>query len=148
MCAPRCLVRRLTKRTADCITYRGKHILRIKHLGLFLCAFRNFAKSDIYRHVCPSVCPHETSRLPLDVFSLNLIFEFFFFRKFFEEIEVSLKSDKSNGILPEELYFLIISRSLLPKMRNDSDKICRENQNTYSMVYNFFFFFENRAFTK
>jgi len=51
----------------------------------------------------PSVCPHETTRLPLDAFSLKLIFEYFF-RKSVEEIKVSLKSDKNNGILHEEQY--------------------------------------------
>ena len=28
-------------------------------------------------YVCPYVCPHETTRLPLDVFSWNLIFQYF-----------------------------------------------------------------------
>ena len=41
--------------------------------------------------------------------------------------------------------FLIISVSILLRMRNVSDKICAENQNTHVM-YNKFFFFENRAF--
>jgi hypothetical protein len=37
---------------------------------------RKIVKSDYYlRHVCLSVCPHRTTRLPLDEFSLNLIFE-------------------------------------------------------------------------
>ena len=30
-------------------------------------------------------------------------------------------------------------------MRNISDKLCRENQNTHFVFSNFFFFFENRA---
>ena len=46
---------------------------------------------------CLSVCPHATTRLPLDGFSRNLIFEYFFFRKHVEKIQVSLKSDKNNG---------------------------------------------------
>ena len=40
--------------------------------------------------------------------------------------------------------FLIISRSVIPIMKNVSDKICRENQNTHFM-FNNFFFAENRA---
>jgi hypothetical protein len=43
--------------------------------------------------VHPSVCPHGTTRLPTDRFSLNLIFEYF--SKSVEKIQVSLKSDKS-----------------------------------------------------
>ena len=42
------------------------------------------------------------------------------------------------------VHFLIISRSVIRKMRNVSDKSCRENQNTY-FVFNNIFFFENRA---
>jgi hypothetical protein len=39
-------------------------------------AFHKIAKSDYsFRHVCPSVLPHGKTRLTLDVFSLNLIFE-------------------------------------------------------------------------
>jgi hypothetical protein len=33
---------------------------------------------------------------------------------------------------------MIISRSFLPRMRNVSDKSCRENQNTLFMFHNFF----------
>jgi hypothetical protein len=49
------------------------------------------------------------------------------------------------GTLHEDRYtFFIISRTLLLKMRNVSDKICKKNQNTYFM-FNNFFFFENRT---
>ena len=37
--------------------------------------------------------------------------------------------------------FLIISRSILLRMRNVSDKSCRENQNTHFVFSNFSFFF-------
>jgi len=48
------------------------------------------------------------------------------------------------GTLHEDQYtFLIIFRSVLLKMRNVSDKICKENQNTWFMSV--IFFFENRA---
>ena len=39
---------------------------------------------------------------------------------------------------------MIVSHSVLLKMRNISDKICRENQNTHFM-FNDFFFSENRV---
>jgi len=49
------------------------------------------------------------------------------------------------GTLRDDQYtFLIISRSVLLRTRNVSDKSCREHQNTH-FVFNNFFFFENRA---
>jgi hypothetical protein len=45
------------------------------------------------------------------------------------------------GTLHENQYtFLIISRSVLIRMRHISDKICRENQNTHFVFMNFSFF--------
>jgi hypothetical protein len=47
------------------------------------------------------------------------------------------------GTLHEELCtFMIISRLILLRMRNVSDKSCRENQNTFCVQY---FFFENHV---
>jgi hypothetical protein len=43
------------------------------------------------------------------------------------------------------IHLLIISRSVLLRMRNVFDKYCRENQNTYFVFNNFVFFFEIRA---
>jgi hypothetical protein len=58
----------------------------------------------------------------------------------FEKIQVSLKSDKNNGTLHEDRYiFLIVSRSVLLRMRNVSDKSCRESPNTHFAFSNFFF---------
>jgi hypothetical protein len=49
------------------------------------------------------------------------------------------------GTLHEEQYkLLIISRSVLLRMGNISDKSCRENQNTH-FTFNNFFSPENRA---
>jgi hypothetical protein len=76
-----------------------------------------------------SVRPHATIRLPLDGFSRNLIFDNF--SKICREIQVSLKSDKNNDYFTcRPVYILIISRSFLLRMRNFSDKSCKENQNT------------------
>ena len=48
--------------------------------------------------------------------------------------------------LHEHQYaFLITSRPVLLRMKNVSDKSCRENQNTHFMLNNFFFF-EDRGF--
>jgi hypothetical protein len=55
-----------------------------------------------------------------------------FFRKYVEKVQRCLKYDKKAGNLQEDQYtFSIISRSVLLGMRNISDKICRENQNTH-----------------
>ena len=43
------------------------------------------------------------------------------------------------GTLHEDQYtFVVISRSFLLIMRNVSDKICRDNQNTHFVLQNFF----------
>ena len=48
------------------------------------------------------------------------------------------------GTLHEDLWtFMIMSRGIFLRMRNVSDKICRENQNTHFMFNKFFS--ENRA---
>ena len=50
------------------------------------------------------------------------------------------------GNLPEDqCAFMIIYCSFLLRIINVSDKCCRENQNTYFIFNNFFFFFENLA---
>jgi len=50
------------------------------------------------------------------------------------ENSVSLQSDKNNGYFT----FFIISGTFLLRIRNVSEKSCRENQNTYFMFNNFF----------
>ena len=55
--------------------------------------------------------------------------KFDIWRKSVERIQALLKSDKHN----------IISRSFLLRMKNVSDKICRENKNTHFAFDNFFF---------
>jgi len=50
------------------------------------------------RSVGLPVGPHGTARLPLDGFSLYLVFEHLF-GKMCREIQVSLKSDRNSGIL-------------------------------------------------
>jgi hypothetical protein len=67
------------------------------------------------------------------------------FRKSVEKIQVSLKYEKNKGYFTKDHYtFFTISRSFFLRMRNISDKICRENHNTH-FVFNNIFFLENRA---
>jgi hypothetical protein len=56
-------------------------------------AFAKFRK-QLLASLCLSVRPYETTRHPLDVFSLNLIFEHF--SKNVEKIQILLKSDRNN----------------------------------------------------
>jgi hypothetical protein len=43
------------------------------------------------------------------------------------------------GVLHEDIFtFIIVSQGILLRMGNDSDKTCRENQNTHFMFNNFF----------
>ena len=75
--------------------------------------------------VCPSVRPYGTTRLPLNGFSWNLTWEFFenLSRKF--TLHYNLK--RITGTLHEDLYtFMIISRSILLRMRNVLDKLVEE----------------------
>jgi hypothetical protein len=45
----------------------------------------------------------------------------------------------------DKYTFMIISRSVLLRMKNISDNSCRKNENTLVTGNTFFFFFENRA---
>jgi hypothetical protein len=54
------------------------------------------------------------------------------FRKPAQKIQVLLKSDRNNGYFNEDQYtFLIITRLIILRMINVSDKSCTENQNTH-----------------
>ena len=87
--------------------------------------------------VCLSVCRHRT-RLPLDGFSRNLIFEDIS-KICGKKNQVWLKSDKNNGYFTwRPKYILIKSRSVLLRMRNVSDTRCREIQNTHVGFSKFF----------
>ena len=56
-----------------------------------------------------------------------------------------MKCEENNGHSTCRQTFLIISRSILLKMRNVSDTRSRENLNTHSTSNTFFFFFDYRA---
>ena len=61
----------------------------------FLGAFAKLRKATT--SLAMSVSPHGTTRLPLDGFLRNFIFEYFW--KICREIQVSLKYDNNNGYL-------------------------------------------------
>ena len=62
--------------------------------NIFLARLQNCEKR-LLALSCLSVCPHVTTRLSLNGFSSNLIFEIFC--QSIGKIQVSLKSDKNNG---------------------------------------------------
>jgi hypothetical protein len=71
------------------------------------------------------------------------------FRNLSRKFEFYQQRTRTSGTLQEDQYnltFFIISRTVLLRMRNVSDKICRENQNTHFTFNNFFF--ENRIIYK
>jgi hypothetical protein len=101
--------------------------------------FHKIAKIyNLLLHVCPSVFPHGRTRITLHGFSLNLIFENF--SKICRENSSFVKNrTKITDTLHEDQYtFFIISRSFLLRMRNVSERSCRENQNTFCDRYTFF----------
>jgi len=86
--------------------------------------------------VYPSVCLH-VIRLLLDGYSGNSVFEYFFFENIPSKFNFHYNLTRTTGILREDQYtFMIISSSILLKMKNVSDKSCRKNQNTGSMFNN------------
>ena len=85
-----------------------------------------------------SVFLHRTTRLPLDGF--HIIWYLSILLKSVQKIQVSKKIGtriKSTLNKTQNIYF-IISRSILLRMRNVSDKSCIENQNTHFVFNNFF----------
>ena len=76
-------------------------------------------------------------RSPLDGFSWNLIFEDF--SKIWQQNSSLIEIHRLTGNLHEHIRtFMVVSRSVLLRMRNVSDKSCRENQNTHFVFSNFF----------
>jgi hypothetical protein len=55
-----------------------------------------------------------------------------FFENQSTKIKVSLKSDKNNGTVHDDVRkFMLTSRRILLRIRNISDESCTENQNTF-----------------
>jgi hypothetical protein len=87
---------------------------------------------------CLSVRQHGTTLLPLDGFSWNLIFGYFFENPL-GKFEFCWNRTRISGTLREGLCTsVIISRSVLLRTRNFSDKSCRENQNTHFVLDDIF----------
>ena len=84
--------------------------------------------------VRPSIRPHGITRLPLDGTIWNLTF----FRNSVLKIQFSLNLTRMTGTLRENVFiFMTISRWIFHRMRNFSDKWCRENKNTHFVFHKF-----------
>jgi len=103
---------------------------------LFLGAFAKLRKATM--SFVMSLCLSVWNNFPLELVFRNLILEQF--SKICREYSSLIKVlQKVTGTLHEDLCtFMILSRSVLLRTRNFSDKRCRENQNTH-FVLNIFF---------
>jgi hypothetical protein len=102
----------------------------------FFIRLHGTAKSDyLLCHVC-SVClsvrtsfrPHGRARLPLDGFSWNFTFEYFFFGNLARKLKVIKILTRWRILYMRK--FMTISLWILLRMRNVSDKSFRQNKNT------------------
>ena len=112
--------------------------------NIFLWSLDAFAKLrkatiSLVMSVRPSACLHGITRLPLDVFLWNLIFDFFFgnqSRKF----HFNYNQTKIKGTLHEDQYtFFITCRLVLLRIKSVSDISCKETRNTRFIFNNFYF---------
>jgi hypothetical protein len=102
---------------------------------------RKIAKSDYeLRHICPSVRPSVLmEQVGYHWTDCHEIWYLWIFRKSVEKTQVSLKSDNNKEYFTwRPINIFIISRSFLLGVRNVSDKIGRDNQNSLFMFSNFF----------
>ena len=85
--------------------------------------------------VCLPACLRATTRLPLDGFSWNLIFQYI--SKICEE--VPLQCDKNNGYFTGRRVYIYDNNSLNLSYNEKChrQKSCRENKNTHFMYNNF-----------
>ena len=104
--------------------------------GIFWGAVRKIAKRDYqFRYVRPSAWNNSAPT--------GRIYMKFYIWVWFEELWRTFKfhytPTRITGTLHEyQCIFLIISRWILLRMRNVSDKSCRENQNTHFLFNNVF----------
>jgi hypothetical protein len=98
-------------------------LLRMFCTNRLLVAFEKLRSETFSFVVC--VCPSAWNGwAPSERIVMKFRIWIFFFRKSVEKIQVSLKFDKSNGYLHEDLCeVLIISRVVIPRMRSVSHKI-------------------------
>jgi len=96
------------------------------------------ATISFFMSVHLSLSPHRTSRLPLEGYLLNLIFEYFFWKSVKNNSNF-IKSDRNNGYFPWRPIYIFDHISLISfRMRNISGKLCRDNPNTHFTFNNLY----------
>ena len=124
--------------TVDTVTVSDLNVCNNVTLP-FLGAFAKLRKASVTFIMSgrPSASLNGTTRLPLDGFLWNFIFQFF--QNLSKELKFHSTLTKITGTLLEHQYtFWIISRSFLLRMRNVSCKSCRGTQNTH-FIFSYFF---------
>jgi hypothetical protein len=126
----------VTQGTKLCYSWEDQILRNLKNNSICRCV-RKIAQNAVYFFM--SVCPHGTTRLPLDEFSWK--FYLSMFRKTCQGNSSFINIwQRITGTWPEYKFtFMITSRWILLKIRNVSDKSCRIIQNTH-FTFNFFFF--------
>ena len=129
----------------------GEHSRYRVRMVVFNRCVRKIAKSDYYlchvwQSVHLSVRMEKKNSVPTGRIFFNDIWYLSISQKRVQKIQILLNSDNNNWHFTWRPIhvFLIISRAVLLKMRNVSDKSCRPNQNTF--YFKQFFFLENCAF--
>jgi hypothetical protein len=108
----------------------------------FLSAFAKLRKAttSVVMSVCPSVRPSAWNNWA-SIGRILIKFDIWvFFENLLRKFNLNENLTRILGTLHEDLCtFMIISCWIVLRMRNISDKNCRENQNTHNMLKNIFF---------
>jgi hypothetical protein len=113
-------------------------VLRLPQVRIsFLGEFRKLRKATIsfVMSICPSAWNNSA---PTGRIFMKLDIWVFFFENLSTKIHVSLKSDKNNGTLHEDVFmFMTVSRWIILRMKHVSNKSCREKQNIFYVQLHF-----------
>jgi len=108
----------------------------VKAIGIsqsFLCAFAKLRKTAV--SFVTSVCPHGTTRLPLDGFLRNLMFGCLFVENLLRKFQFDENLTRITGTLLEDIWEFMVMNWWIPfRMRNVANQYCREHQNTLAQT--------------
>ena len=124
------------------ILYLGQYQVRLEMVMLAqpLCVFANLRKATISLDVFVHVSVYPSARNNSDRIERVFVkFDSFFFRKFVEKIQPSLKSDKNNGYFTRRPMYIYNNISLnYSYIEKCFSKCCRENKKKH-FVFNYIF---------
>ena len=127
---------------ASCWTYCTTiNFLRVRKIAKTTTSFF----MSVCLSVCLSVCQSARNNLTPTEREFHEISYMSIFGKSVKILQVSLKSETNNGYFTRRpIHILIISGSILLKMRNESDRNCAGYQTTHTMYVQWFFFKSHR----